>query len=400
MRKAWLVAVSTYRQRVRSGTFLMLTFGLPLLMLIVGAITFFVQERERTLASFGIVDETGNAGSVEQVQIDDEGPALIAFPDQGAAQAARGRGDIKGYLVVPADYAEGEPPTLHLDGEPSPGVVTALENYLRRAVAPDAPDWILARLAEPAEFIYTDSTQEVAVSSGPGLILRVLTPVVLAILFGLTVFTSTNQMGPSMVREKDQRAMEMVLTSLSPAQLVTGKVLGMSLLSLTQLGVWVLGAAVALGLAFGGSLGIQMSNVPWQTVAWALLLGVPAYFLYASLAAGLGIIAGDSQQARQLAGILGFLGLAPFWFVGAIVGAPDSPLSLALTFFPLTSPMISLVRMALTAVPLWQLSLALVLIVISLLASIWFVARIFRAAMLLYGQALRPRTIWQVLRTA
>jgi ABC-2 type transport system permease protein len=131
-----------------------------------------------------------------------------------------------------------------------------------------------------------------------------------------------------------------------------------------------------------------------------LALGVPAYFLYAVLAAGLGIIAGDSQQAQQLASMLGLIGLVPLWLAGVLVTNSNGPLAVALTLFPLTSPMVSLIRMTLTTVPDWQLGLALALIIVSLLLSVWFVVRIFRAAMLLYGQALRPRAVWQALRAA
>lgn len=302
--------------------------------------------------------------------------------------------------MVPADYFAGEPPLLHTAEEASARLEDGLALFLRQASAPDAPDWLLTRLADPTAITYVDNTRGITVSRGPGLVVRILTPLVLAILFGLMVFTGASQMGAAIIREKDQRAMEIIVTSLSPRQLVTGKVLGMTLLSLTQIGVWILGGGLALGLAFGGALHTATINVPWRAVSWAVLLGVPAYFLYAVLAAGLGIVAGDSQQARQLAGILGFLGLAPLWLAGVIVNAPDGPLALALTFFPVTSPMVSLLRMALAEVPLWQLLVALALIVVSLIGSIWFVAHIFRAAMLLYGQTLRPRAIWQALRTA
>jgi ABC-2 type transport system permease protein len=130
---------------------------------------------------------------------------------------------------------------------------------------------------------------------------------------------------------------------------------------------------------------------------WAALLCGPGYFLYAFLAAGLGLIAGDQQQARQLSGLLGFLGLAPLYFMGALVNAMDGPLAIGLTWFPLTAPVIALFRLALTQVPVWQLIVSLAILILSLAASIWFVARIFRSAMLLYGQSLRPKQIWQVL---
>jgi ABC-2 type transport system permease protein len=216
----------------------------------------------------------------------------------------------------------------------------------------------------------------------------------------LTVFASAGQMGSAVVLEKEQRAMEMVITSLSPRELIVGKVLGMSLLSLTQTAVWMVGAGLALGVALFGSLELQSLSIPWSALLWATLLGIPGYFLYAVIGAGLGVIAGDKQQARQLAGMLGFLGMFPLYFMSIILDNLGGPLGVGLSLFPLTAPTITLIRMAMTDVPLWQLITSFTVIVASLTASVWFVARIFRAAMLMYGQTLQPKQIIRALRQA
>jgi ABC-2 type transport system permease protein len=192
----------------------------------------------------------------------------------------------------------------------------------------------------------------------------------------------------------------MIITSARPGELVAGKVLGMTLLSLTQLGIWAIGGGVAAVLALSSSLSIQELSIPWRALTWGVLMGVPGYFLYAVLASGLGIVAGESQQAQQLAGMLGFLGMTPLWFLSRVIEAPQGTAAVALTLFPLTGPMTALIRMALADVTTWQLATTFAIIVISLVGSIWLVARIFRAAMLMYGQTLRPRQIWRALREA
>jgi ABC-2 type transport system permease protein len=246
-------------------------------------------------------------------------------------------------------------------------------------------------------YVARRSGEEVA--EGPGVFVRVATPVVLALVFALVVFTGASQMGSAVVQEKDQRSLEIMITSLSPRELVMGKVLGMTLLTMTQIAIWATGAGIAIGLGLAAA-GAQALSIPWETVIWAALLGVPSYFLYTVLASGLGIIAGDRQQARQLSGLLGFVGLSPMYFMGILINNLDSPLALGLTWFPLTSPLIALFRMALSQVPTWQLGVSLAILIASLAASIWFVARIFRVAMLMYGQSLRPRQVWQALRQA
>jgi ABC-2 type transport system permease protein len=401
MRKSWLVAGATYRRRVRSSAFLLLTFGLPLLMVAVGAISILTQIRG-ALPPVGYVDRTGQLATVESVPAMDETLDLTQYTDADAAQKALVDGEIAGYLVVPEDYFEEEAarPTFYGEERPNARLEDGLTVFMRRAMLPEAPAGQIERLEDPAEVTFVARQTGERVAQGPALVVRFATPALLAMIFVFTVFTSANQMGSAVVREKEQRAMEMVITSLSPRELVIGKVLGMTLLSLTQVGVWLIGAGVAVGLALFGTLSIQDLSIPWSAVLWAVLLGVPAYFLYAVLGAGLGVIAGDKQQARQLAGLLGFLGMGPLYLTGAIINNLDGPLSIGLTLFPLTAPTIALFRMTLSDVPTWQLGASFAIIVVGLVASIWVVARIFRAAMLMYGQSLRPRQIVRALREA
>jgi ABC-2 type transport system permease protein len=400
VKKAWLIAQGTYRRRVRSSTFLMLTFGLPLILIVVASIPYLRETRATALPGVGYVDETGRLAPVPEVAFGEGILQLSVYADPPAAQVALQQGEIAGYLVIPSGYFEGESPTYYAEESPNQPLAEALADFLRRAQLPDQPEWLPERLAQPLTLTYEDQNRDRAVSEESDLVVRFLTPLVLAGVFALTVLTGAAQMGSAIVREKEQRAMEMIITSLAPWELVAGKVLGLTLLSLTQIGIWLLGGLLALALAAPEVMEIPFWGIPWHAVAWAMLLGVPAYFLYAILAAGLGIIAGDSQQAQQLAGILSFAGLAPLWLAGLIVFAPNGPLAVGLTLFPLTSPMISLLRMSLTDVPTWQLALSLGLILLSLVASIWLVTRIFRAAMLMYGQTLRPRQLWQALREA
>jgi ABC-2 type transport system permease protein len=71
-----------------------------------------------------------------------------------------------------------------------------------------------------------------------------------------------------------------------------------------------------------------------------------------------------------------------------------------MTFFPLTAPSVTLLRMTFTAVPVWQLTVSFLLLIASLLAAVWAVTRIFRTAMLMYGKAMRPQEIWKALLQA
>ncbi len=398
MKKIWLLATQTYRRRIWSGTFLILTFGLPLLMVIAGAVPL-LSSMGGDLPRVGYVDQTGQLAAESSVSVNGETVTLTAYDSADAAQAALEQSQIEGYLVIPGDYFQGRSPVFYGQEAPGPVLQGVLIEFMRQAMLADQPAWVVERLSDPSHLTYVAQDTGEEVAEGPGVLVQVATPAVLALVFALVVLTGASQMGSAMIEEKDQRSMEMVITSLAPWQLVVGKVLGLTLLTMTQLAIWAAGAGIALGLVLAAAGGESLS-LPWRALMWAALLGIPGYFLYAVVAAGLGIIAGDQQQARQLSGLLGFLGLAPLYFMGALVNAMDSPLAIGLTWFPLTAPVIALFRLALTQVPTWQLFVSLIILIISLLAGVWFVARIFRAAMLTYGQSLRPKQIWRALRQA
>lgn len=397
MKKIWLIASKTYKNRLRSGTFLILTFGLPVLMVIAGAIPFLMQGFGEGMPAIGYVDQTGRLADIQDV-VEAQSLKVRAYNDTSEAQNAYRDGEISGYLLIPAGYFEGEQARYFGSEAPNESLTEGLRVLMRRAMLPQAPEWALDRLADPTKRTFIALSSGESVEEGPALIFRVVAPVGLALLLAFALLFTANQLGAAVVREKEQRAMEMIITSIRPIQLVAGKVLGMTLLSLTQLAVWGSGVVIALALLLAGDVDFRSLSVPWVALFWAVLLGIPGYFLYATIASGIGIIAGDSQQAQQLAGFLGFLGMVPFWFVGVIVEAPNSAPAIGLSLFPLTGPMFILLRMALAEVPLWQMIASLGILLLCLVLAVWAVARIFRAAMLMYGQSLRPGEIIRALR--
>jgi ABC-2 type transport system permease protein len=397
MSKIWLMARSTYRRRVRSGSFLLLTFGLPLIMVIAGAIP--IIRNTGDLPPVGYVDQTGELATVSQVPVGDKTLDLTPYDTTAAAEDALQRGEIAGYLVIPQGYPD-EGTTFHGEEQPSESLQEGLNTFMQRALLPDASPAQLERLSNPVEGTFVASETGEEVSEGLGLVIQLLVPVALAIVFALAVFTGANQMGTIVVREKDQRAMEMIITSMAPWQLVAGKILGMTMLSLTQVAIWTVGALTAVVLALSTTATPVTVRVPWQPILWAVILGIPGYFLFAAIGSGLGVIAGDSQQARQLSGYLGMLGLFPLYFTALIIDAPNGPLAIGLSLFPLTAPMMSLLRMSMTTVPVWQLLASLGILIVCLVAAVWAVARIFRVTMLMYGQSLKPKQLLNALKAS
>ena len=389
MSKIWLVAKTTFLRHIRSSTFLILTFGVPVLMVIAGALPW-LREGDTALPAVGYVDQSGLLASADEITADISlRPTVYASPAD--AQEAFEAGQIRAYVVIPADYGVGDSVIYYSDAEPTSAIQSALSEFMRAAQLPGAPEWVLQRLAEPSHTTFVSPDGRLSVDGNTGMVVRILFPILLGIMFSLAVVTGVSQMGSAIIREKEHRAMEIVITSLPPEALVAGKVLGLSLMALGQIAVWTIFGIGAGLLAVASTGPVTLAIIPWAALLWSLVLGLPTFLVYAMLAAGVGVIAGDDQQSQQLAGILSLVGFLPFWTLPVIISAPGGTLSTILTLFPLTSPTVVLFRLGFGTVPLWQPLAALSIALLCLAAITWLVTRVFRAAMLIYGQRLTLR---------
>jgi ABC-2 type transport system permease protein len=399
MSKMWLIAITAYRTRVRSGTFLFLTFFLPVLMVLAGILMpILMATSGEDIQKMGIVDQTHQLFDIPPVVTEDISLVLMYYEDIEQAQNAYLAGDVDAYLVIPPGYFAGETAIYYGEHPPGSTLTTTLERLMRSRLLHDMPESVLDLYEQPAEVIYVEFSTGTEISSGFGLAARIITPLLMAFLFGMAVAFTSVQLGSAVVREKEQRAMEIVITSLKPIQLVAGNVLGMSLLVLTQLSIWFLGGVIAFLFFTSGEIDLGTIIIPWNTVLWGLSLMLPGFLLYGVLASGAGVIAGDTKQAQQLASFVGLLAYAPLWFAYFLISQPDGVLAIALTIFPLTAPTVAMVRMAFAEVATWQLAASFASVVLSFLLAVWIVAKVFRAAMLVYGQPLSPVKLWLAIR--
>ncbi|MHB1319776.1 MAG: ABC transporter permease [Anaerolineae bacterium] len=395
MRKLWLVAWSTYSQQVRARFFIVLTLALPLVFVASAAVPILLSSREPN-SRLGWVDLSGDLAPPDAAG-GKGGLVLMPYSDAAQAEAGLRTGDIEGYVVISQGYVQDGGVTYHGPTKPSGGLVDALEPILRRSLAPDAPEWVQARLNEPTAWRFEAMDTGRSLEQGLEVQLWALMPLALGMVFILLLSTTLNSIGPAVVREKEERSMEMILTSLRPEELVGGKLLGISLLTLTQLAIWLVVATASLAAMWANEGHAGLPDLPWPVLGWGALLGVPGYLLYSALAAGLGILAGSREQARQTSGFLSLFAVVPLFVLTGVMSDADGPLAVALSLIPFFSPTVALFRMLVTAVPTWQLLTALALLWVAVLAALWVTARVFRASALMYGQTLSPRHIWSAL---
>ena len=398
MRKLWQVARYEYQRHVRRRGFLFATFGMPLLIIAVGAISAFVAQRGSN-KPLGYVDRAGVLGASPQLPQDDEDAVpLIPFDDEAAARSALEAGRIQGYYLLPEDYLEKGRGTLYYwNSTPDEDTQGYFERVLRLNLMRDLPPDVAQRLAQgPAIVIRSPDGRREASKEG---FLNLMTPYFVGIFFMIAIQMSAGYLLQAVVEEKENRTIEIILTSITPRQFIGGKVVGLVGVGLTQMAIWSLGGIVAVRIARERWASVAAITFPWDFVLVALVLFLPAYVMLAGLMTGIGAAVTELREAQQMAGLFNLLLAAPYFVVPALFRHPNGLLALALSFFPLTAPVTMSIRWPLTLVPLWQVGISALLLLLSAWLSVVGAARLFRAGMLRYGQRLSLRGMWQALRS-
>lgn len=240
-----------------------------------------------------------------------------------------------------------------------------------------------------------DSSAESQSSGANDYLGIMLTVLGFVMLIYMTVLLYGQLIGRSVLQEKTLKTVEIMLSSVSPRHLLWGKILGPGAAGLIQYGFWIF---MALGVSslFGSSLGIAMPDaLSAGNLLWLVAFFVPAYFLYAAIYAALGAGAEDEQHLGQLAWPVIIFLIIPMVMINVFVMTPDSSISVFFSYFPLTSPIVMLIRVLVAPPAAWEIALSYGILLASVLAAGMLAAKIFRVGILMTG---KRRKLGEILK--
>jgi ABC-2 type transport system permease protein len=205
------------------------------------------------------------------------------------------------------------------------------------------------------------------------------------------------------VQEKTERIVEILISSMPSMSLLSGKVLGLAAVGLTQVGAWmVMGGMMAAytgGAAMMGGMNVfqyfNLSVIPWFFVFF--LFG---YLTNVCLYAVGGAISNSDKEAQQFMGPIMMVTMIPWMLAFPILQNPDSTLATVLSLIPVFTPITMFMRVLVAEPPLWQLGLSIALSIATVFAFFWMTAKIFRVGILSYGKRPSPVELWRWLKVA
>ena len=236
------------------------------------------------------------------------------------------------------------------------------------------------------------------IEKSPDFTMILTTSLIFASLLYLTILFYGQVVGRSVLMEKTNKTVEILLSSVRPVDILFGKILGNALASLLQYGIWI-SVSVALlkliGPRFGVSLGIALTA---ETFVYLVAYFILAYFLYCSIYAALGAASRDEQQLAQLSWPVIVLLIVPVMLITAIISAPQAPVIFALALFPLTSPIVMFIRILLGAANGIEIFASIFLMLIATAGCVALSTKIFSACILLNGKTLSFASVYSLFR--
>ena len=433
MKKMWAVLKREYIVAVRKKMFIFMTLFFPVLMAGLIALPGLMMARGLGEKKVAVVDGTGQLRdafspketssatpkgrarefapqlSIEYVDTHGSAPDAAAKPYLSRLADRRSAEKLDAILVIPSTAFEGENAKMMFYSRASTDIIVqqtlgSMANHaierrrlMAHGIQPEALDSLLRNL--PVESVQLSRSGE----QKKGGELNFLIGFVFAALLLVPSLVYGLEIMRGIIQEKTDRVVEILISSMSPRQLLTGKVTGIALVGLTQVSVWIL---VGLGVAAFGAASATMAGInvlqflrPMVFVYFALFF-VLAYFTYVCVYAIGGAICNSEKEAQQLIAPISMLMMLPWFLMVGIITNPESSLSVGFSMAPVFGPITMFVRTLVSEPPMWHIAVSIADSVATIFAFFWATAKIFRVGILSYGKRPTIPALWRWIRVA
>jgi ABC-2 type transport system permease protein len=419
MNKTLLIIQREYLSRVKKKAFLIMTFLVPLLIIAMYALIFFLSMRGGdNIPTVEVIDDSG----IFNKSFENKRSVNFISSKLSLAEAKKKVIDQEDtfILFIPKGIKNGESIELFAQKNVGLSVITSIEDQLneqmRVKLLQDAgiDSETLDKIKPNLTVVSKELTLKGEKDSSSGAAMAV--GFAAAILIYMSLFIYGIQVMRGIIEEKASRIVEVIISSVKPFQLMMGKIIGIGLVGLTQFFLWIVLSvglmSVASTILFKDQVEQVKSEMPMadqsapvtpkgpgtdilkaiQTIEWNYILPafivffLGGYMLYSALFAAVGsAVETDTETQQFMLPItlpLLFTYIMSFSF---IVNNPDSSLSFWLSIIPFTSPIAMMVRLPF-GVPGWELALSIVLLIGGFLFTTWVASRIYRVGILMYGK--------------
>ena len=349
-------------------------------------------DRSDETISIGILSDNSNLTYAVRDTLKASGWNIVEKSDEESLKSDVFNKSIEGYLAPDGNGAFG----YYSEETGDIYVHSVLQNIVSNVIISNRlteqgldPQKVFSMMEETSLPSYKlsqkESSAEETDSEGDYLV-KLLVPMFFALTIYMALLLYGQSIGRSVVSEKASKIVDVLLSSVTPDELLMGKIVGVALSGLLQFAIWIGFALIGLSIfsSFTGfKMPVQLAPVNFVYLGVFFLLG---FLLFGSCYGAIGAASEDEQHMGQLSYPLILFLIAPICFISSFSSNPNSTFAIILSEFPLTSPMVMLTRLVSGPVPVWQLILSIVLLVGSIYLVMKLAAKIFRVGILLTGK--------------
>ena len=403
------VARREYVEHVKTKSFIL---GLVLLPLLLGG-SFFVQnllEKAGGGNPVVVFDESGLGEQIASVYDNTEKYELIVeTADAGRSKdrldeliASTQNRDYTAVLYIPHDVLENGGVSFYTTNvsskQPRQSVMRAVTNVVREArFASSAIDQALVQAiyapVDVRDYDLSDKEGEASEVDDDSREAKSFIPMIFVYLMFIGIMGQAQTMLTSTVEEKSNRVMEVLISSVSPLELMSGKMIGLALVSLTLFAAWMAGGAFMI-------VRHDLQNVvEFSTLVYFLIYFFPGFLIYAGIMAALGSLCNDLKEAQNLMTPVMVILIIPLMLMFWVGQNPEHLISKLLSLIPVFTPFLMINRIASASPPgMFEVVLSLIVMIVSIYGVVWVASRIFRIGILLYGKQPAPKEVMRWVR--
>ena len=423
MNKLGLIIAREYMSIVGRKSFILMTLGMPLLFILIMAVPIglaYLNDKGSETQQIAVIDETGRYAAALH---SDDMYEFVAIKGDTVTNARefynKANGSLDAIIIIPRDVDNTGVVDIFSEGTITPALVSSVRNAISDTI--ETAHLTAMGISNIQEMVkkahvdvdvrsikWSESGDEQQSSTDAAMILGLMLSIftyMFVLMYGAMIMNSV-------IEEKTNRIVEVVVSSCRPFQLMLGKIIGVGLVGLTQMLIWIV-LLVVVAMVAGSAFGIgnvspdamspealasakdmgAMEAIVRETlsinytpiIVGFILYFIGGYLLYSSLFAGLGSAVDQASDSSQFTSPVILIMLIAFYAGMACMENPSGPTAVWCSIIPFTSPVVMMIRLPF-GVPFWQLALSLGLLFGTAIAITWLAARIYRRGILHYGQ--------------
>lgn len=391
MNKILLVTKYEFRRLTRSKNFIIVTLIFPVLLVLIFGLVAILESNNKDMTPVGYVDHSvflndpvpapKRKANIANPSIPELIP-LIPYDSEESAKADLDKDKIQAYYIIPENYRETKDVQLVYHSYPSDNARRQFWDFMQI-------NWLREIQFEKAKRAVADADIVIHKPSGgvggyrvfsSSNFLNQVLPLILFMAIIILMITTASSFMETIVVEKENRTLEILMTAISPFRLIMGKIMGTFLVIITQALLWVIIVGAGIGI-LGGIFDIHVVTsfeIEWKVMTPIIIMAIPTLLMVGGILSIFGISMDDPQKARQMIIMFVYPFMIPVWFMKVFITNPDSLISDILYYFPVTTFTTFCIRLAFFQVSWGEFFLALGLLSLCAFLLIWAAVGLFK----------------------